>query len=306
MPPAPPPSPRPPGLPGPPHIAARAGGASGRRPPGAPARTPPSGPAARLPPASCFPPALPALARRGPGGPPTPARPPAGRGRDTHAHPAGLRCTPCPGHCEGWPRPPPAREKPATRNPHWTVRTLSPSPALATHSVTPCDPMPHQHTADSELPSHTWGSWSPRSPHITRAPKACHTPGHNSSAPSSRKRPPSIEQASDHPENSACLTLPPALLLQASIAPVSHGPLDGQHWLGTLDPEPSWAPYLSVTWASTCPSQASVSPNRLAALAPSFKLRTAARPAAQGRSHGHLLKDESGSLKATTAPSLHL
>lgn len=145
-PPAPPPSARPPGLPGPPHIAAPAGA---RRPAGRPPARPPHA----LPPAAR--PRLPPLpvSRRlwvpagGVRGPPTPARPPGGAGRDLPA-----RTLPH-GAAAHLPGPQPARGHRRTRPPS----SVPPAHGAPTQN-SPCTRVPHSlHGAPTQCICHTPG-----------------------------------------------------------------------------------------------------------------------------------------------------
>lgn len=156
-------------------------GASGRPTTRTSASTPGSPPSGRRapPPASCFPPALPALARRGPDGPPTPAWPrgPAARAGRTSSHP--LACARgtrrrLPRHTARPPRP--ARGSHLAPGAHldtqpawWPngahITSARGTPVTPAHDVTPA-----QCTQDSKVPDN---------PRVTPTLCRCHAPGHN-------------------------------------------------------------------------------------------------------------------------------
>lgn len=121
-----------------------------------------SGPAAPphppTPPRFLFPAGSPGLSWRGPRGPPTPARPPTGRGRHTHAHtththPARPRRThlvPATRRADSCRHPPHPRRQGAAGHPEpWTRQV---SAALATHVLRQTG---HIHPAGSGFRSHT-------------------------------------------------------------------------------------------------------------------------------------------------------
>lgn len=127
-----------------------------------PCSRPLSGPAAppHPPPRFLFPAGSPGLSWRGPQGPPTPARPPTGRGRHTHDHtPAHHRRTPCPGHAHNsCPHPPHAERQGAAGYPEpWTGQV---SAALSTLALRPTG---HINSASSGFRSHTQDPRTPTS-----------------------------------------------------------------------------------------------------------------------------------------------
>lgn len=112
------------------------------------------------PPRFLFPAGSPGLSWRGPRGPPTPARPPTGRGRHTHDHtPAHHRRTPCPSHARNsCPHPQHAGRQGAAGYPEpWTGQV---SAALSTLALRPTG---HINSAGSGFRSHTQDPRTPTS-----------------------------------------------------------------------------------------------------------------------------------------------